>query len=1722
TLINDAYKLEEPSTSGLTRTTALKYGLIAMGVGLGSEWSFATGSPNLTNQEVVSGSSHESKIDKMAAFYKDACIPHYDWPSNQKAEIWRWRDGSGTQQQILRAHTRAISDVNWSWYDPQLLSTCSVDQFVYIWDLRDGKKPATSLQTVVGASQVKWNREDRHVLATSHDGDIRVWDLRKGNAPVVYITAHLSKVHGIDWSYNSGTALATCSNDSTVKLWNTQNPQQPEAKLNASYPVWRARYTPFGYGLVTVVVPQLRRGEHSLCLWNTVNMTSTVPPPVYTFEGHGDVVLDFHWRSQMVEGEDQFQLISWSKDNCLRMWSLEPRIIAACSDNPQGDHTEISSSAEALSSGSPNGIGSFEKLGERRLSLSIPQTLQQEFALINVNIPNVTVEQTLRETAQSHVKLNQTCLEPCLRQLVSHVEELTIQEEQIMDIREPISYRHDPVSYGSYQDAAIPFPRTSGARFGANGLLVCFTRPSASNEPTPRSLSALSAYNCRPGSGPALPPLINSSNSLTANQRHSHTFSSFGQLGGSQRKGIFRTLSQDARKTLNLRSLSTRSTSTSGLVVIRDVSILIPLHQSLAQSYTLEGNDILEICKKNKSAAMSVGRRDLVQTWSLLALVLDKTLAQSADTVEVTPWARHPFGRKLIRSLIDYYTKMHDIQTLGMLACVLCHHSIPESLKPPGIMSAFHPHVIGSKSFTSTTLFCSSPPVIFETCTPSIKRSRSAASNTMDLTSPSDQSPWSEVVMPFDSWTPPEFIIKKDLAEEQRQAHEKNSRLTMSSEVRLHDHFKRVYADVLHRWNMLEKRVEVLKFLSLQQEPQKNIEVSSRCHYCRRKINGAVCNSCKKFGLQCSICNVAVRGASNLKMGEKPQSDADKRRQISMRRLPVIDGVNDLKESFNRHLHYSLVKDRNVATRRDYFLALAHTVKDHLVGKWIRTQQTYYEKDPKRVYYLSLEYYMGRALSNTMINLGIQGECDEALYQLGLEMEELEEMEEDAGLGNGGLGRLAACFLDSMATLGYAAYGYGIRYDYGIFKQHIDEKGNQIELPDDWLKFGNPWEKARPEYMIPVQFYGQAHNGNDGKHRWEKTSIVYAMPYDQPIPGYGNNTCNTMRLWSCKSSNDFDLSYCKYYILEFFRMSGKPTALRVTSTMVITSKQCVIETKRENISRVLYPNDNFFEGKELRLKQEYFMVSATLQDIVRRYKASKYGDRSVTRKNFADFSDKVAIQLNDTHPSLAIPELMRIFTDLEGMDWDKAWNICINTFGYTNHTLLPEALERWPVGMLEYILPRHLSIIYEINARHLKVVQSKWPEDINRMRRMSLVEESPEKKINMAFLCIVGSHAVNGVAAMHSQLLKDGIIVHCTRIRLVKVPEQDQWCDTTSLAPYKIGESWTTDLSQLSKLTPFISDKTFLHAFTRTKQENKIRLAAYIKTEFRIDVNVDSIFDIQVKRIHEYKRQLMTCLHVIILYNRLKANPNRTFVPRTVMIGGKAAPGYYMAKLIIKLINSVARVVNNDPIIGDKLKLVFLENYRVSFAEKVIPAADLSEQISLAGTEASGTGNMKFMMNGALTIGTLDGANVEMCEEMGQENMFIFGMTVEEVEKCRKEGYNPKVYYDRNPELRKALDQIRDNCFSPREHGVFQDIFNAMLHHDRFLLMADFDAYLKCQEKVSQTFMNPKKWYTMTAINVATSGKFSSDRTIRQYAEEIWNVEAIHPADMKPVAINEA
>nr|KAF6388524.1 glycogen phosphorylase L [Myotis myotis] len=764
----------------------------------------------------------------------------------------------------------------------------------------------------------------------------------------------------------------------------------------------------------------------------------------------------------------------------------------------------------------------------------------------------------------------------------------------------------------------------------------------------------------------------------------------------------------------------------------------------------------------------------------------------------------------------------------------------------------------------------------------------------------------------------------------------------------------------------------------------------------------------------------------------KPLTDQEKRRQISIRGIVGVENVAELKKGFNRHLHFTLVKDRNVATPRDYFFALAHTVRDHLVGRWIRTQQYYYEKCPKRVYYLSLEFYMGRTLQNTMINLGLQNACDEAIYQLGLDMEELEEIEEDAGLGNGGLGRLAACFLDSMATLGLAAYGYGIRYEYGIFNQKIRD-GWQVEEADDWLRHGNPWEKARPEFMLPVHFYGRVEHSNSGV-KWIDTQVVLALPYDTPVPGYMNNTVNTMRLWSARAPNDFNLQ--DFNVGDYI--------------------QAVLDRNlAENISRVLYPNDNFFEGKELRLKQEYFVVAATLQDVIRRFKASKFGSEDRAGTAFDAFPDQVAIQLNDTHPALAIPELMRIFVDIEKLPWSKAWEITRKTFAYTNHTVLPEALERWPVELVEKLLPRHLQIIYEINQKHLDKIAALFPKDVDRLRRMSLIEEEGGKRINMAHLCIVGSHAVNGVAKIHSDIVKTQVFKDFSELEPDKFQNKTngitprRWlllCNPglAELIAEKIGEDYVKDLSQLTKLHGFLGDDVFLREISNVKQENKLKFSQFLEKEYK---------------------------------------------------------------------------VNNDPMVGNKLKVIFLENYRVSLAEKVIPATDLSEQISTAGTEASGTGNMKFMLNGALTIGTMDGANVEMAEEAGEENLFIFGMRIDDVAALDKKGYNAKEYYEALPELKLAIDQINNGFYSPKQPDLFKDVINMLFYHDRFKVFADYEAYVKCQEKVSQLYMNPKAWNAMVLKNIAASGKFSSDRTIKEYAKDIWNME---PSDLKISLSNES
>lgn len=803
-----------------------------------------------------------------------------------------------------------------------------------------------------------------------------------------------------------------------------------------------------------------------------------------------------------------------------------------------------------------------------------------------------------------------------------------------------------------------------------------------------------------------------------------------------------------------------------------------------------------------------------------------------------------------------------------------------------------------------------------------------------------------------------------------------------------------------------------------------------------------------------------------------------------------------LEISFAHHLKFSLAKDEYSATALDCLKSLALTIRDHLVERWIETQQTYYKQDAKRVYYLSMEFLIGRSLGNALINLDLEENADQALSELGYDLEDLKELEFDAALGNGGLGRLAACFMDSMATLELPGYGYGIRYDYGIFFQRI-VNGYQHETPDNWLRYGNPWEIERPEYIYVVKFYGQVDQYEDSngvlRTDWIDTEDVVAMAYDTPIPGYRNNTVNNLRLWAAKATREFNL--------EYFNHGDYDRAVDE-------------KIQSENISKVLYPKDDFTQGRELRLKQEYFLVSATLQDIIRRYKKTHQQD-------FNFFPDKVAIQLNDTHPALAITELMRILVDLEGLPWEKAWDITVNTCGYTNHTILSEALEKWKVSLLEHVLPRHLQIIYEINRRFLDNVARMHPGDGDRLQRMSIIEEGGEKRVRMANLAIVGSHSVNGVAALHSEILKNVVFNDFYEIWPERFNNktngitQRRWlklCNPalSNLISEKIGDGWIADLDTLKRLGAFAADAEFQKRWAEVKKQNKERLAHFIKKRHHLELNRESIFDCQVKRIHEYKRQLLNALHIITLYNRIRNNPGATVVPRTVIFAGKAAPGYFRAKLGIKLINSIAHAVNNDPQVGDKLKVIFLPNYSVSLAQKIIPAADLSEQISTAGMEASGTGNMKFALNGALTIGTLDGANIEIMEEVGKDNIFIFGLTAEEVMHLKKTGYDPWHYYHENPELKQAIDMIGEGYFSPSEPNLFHPLLNALFKDgDYFLVLADYAAYVKCQERVNKEYGNQRLWVKKSILNVANMGKFSSDRTIREYAEEIWKAKAI-------------
>ena len=809
-----------------------------------------------------------------------------------------------------------------------------------------------------------------------------------------------------------------------------------------------------------------------------------------------------------------------------------------------------------------------------------------------------------------------------------------------------------------------------------------------------------------------------------------------------------------------------------------------------------------------------------------------------------------------------------------------------------------------------------------------------------------------------------------------------------------------------------------------------------------------------------------------------------------------MKSLDTLAADIERHITTTLGDEIYGKDKFRYFNGLAYSIRDRLIRMWLDTQKQYYDSMVKRVYYLSLEFLPGRFLMNYITSMGMEKDCHEVLEKLGIALEEIEEVEWDAGLGNGGLGRLASCYMDSIASLRIPGYGYGILYDYGIFYQSI-VNGYQEESCDNWRRQGNPWEIIRREILYEVNFYGrsEAYFDSEGRehYRWVDTENVMAMPCDILIPGYGCTHVTNMRLWVAQSSRDFNLT-------EFNR--GDYIGAMHDKVM------------SENISKVLYPDDKLEQGKELRLKQQYFLVAATLQDIMRRHKKQ----HSV----MDGFADHVAVQLNDTHPSIAVAELMRLLLDVEMLPWDQAWDICTRTFAYTNHTVLPEALETWPVELIGRLLPRHLEIIYEINRRFLQDVAGRYNNDPRRLESMSIIEEGNPRRVRMANLAIVGSHSVNGVAALHTKILKESLFsdfhLHYPQKfkNITNGVTPRRWLlqanpALSSLITDAIGPGWECELGRLKELIPLVEDAQFRRAFAEAKLQNKKRLSRYVLRKMGMGVNPHSMFVCQFKRIHEYKRQLLNILHIITRYNRIKKRPGDRFTPRTVMLGGKAAPGYFLAKLIIKLFNSVAEVVDNDPDVQGRLRLLFLANYCISQAEKVIPAADLSEQISTAGMEASGTGNMKFAINGALTIGTLDGANVEIREEVGPENFFLFGLKAEEVEHLRRTGYNPVSFYENDPELRLAIDQIASGVFSNGDRGLFAPVVDSLLcRGDYFLVLADYRSYVDTQDKVDQLFGDTDEWTRKAILNTANMGKFSSDRAVLEYATEIWGVQPLY------------
>ncbi|MGL5874310.1 MAG: glycogen/starch/alpha-glucan phosphorylase [Xenococcaceae cyanobacterium] len=805
--------------------------------------------------------------------------------------------------------------------------------------------------------------------------------------------------------------------------------------------------------------------------------------------------------------------------------------------------------------------------------------------------------------------------------------------------------------------------------------------------------------------------------------------------------------------------------------------------------------------------------------------------------------------------------------------------------------------------------------------------------------------------------------------------------------------------------------------------------------------------------------------------------------------------IETLRRALSDNLFYLQGAFPGVATKNDYYMALAYTVRDRLLHRWLNTTQTYLKKDVRVVSYLSAEFLIGPQLANNLHNLGIYERVRRAVEESGLDLSELIAEEEEPGLGNGGLGRLAACYLDSLASLEIPAIGYGIRYEFGIFDQEIRD-GWQIEITDKWLRYGYPWEIARPEQSVEVSFGGHTvayeDDNNNYRVRWVPDRVIKGIPYDNPILGYQVSTANTLRLWKAEAIESFDFQ-----------------------TFNVGNYYGAVDRKisSENITKILYPNDEQIQGKRLRLEQQYFFVSCSLQDMIRLHLMAG-------NSGLENFNDNFAVQLNDTHPAVAIAELMRLLIDIHHLDWDKAWEVTQKTFSYTNHTLLPEALEKWSLSLFNEVLPRHLEIIYEINQRFLDEVRIKYPGDNNKLRSLSLIDEAGEKFVRMAHLASVGSHSINGVAKLHTELLKKDILRDFYELFPEKfnnktngvTPRRWMLLSNPRLAKLiteTIGDRWITNLDELKKLESFASDNSFRQKWLEIKLAAKTELAKHIQQSTGAIVNPDSMFDIQVKRIHEYKRQHLNVLHIITLYNRLKYNPNLDIAPRTFIFGGKAAPGYIMAKLMIKFINSVADVINRDPDVSDRLKVVFLPDYNVTNGQRIYPAADLSEQISTAGKEASGTGNMKFSMNGALTIGTLDGANVEIREEVGADNFFLFGLTAGEVYALKARGYKPADYYNASPELQEAIELILSGFFSHGDVQLFKPLIDSLMYQDQYLLFADYQSYLECQDRVSQAYSDRDKWTQMSILNAARMGKFSSDRAICEYSKDIWHVEPV-------------